>query len=380
MSDIGLAAVVLCASAWGTPPAAPGQRALDPVGYLTIAAAAAALLWWRREPLRCTAAVGLAVGGYLTLGYPLGPVLLAVVLAVFGLTCFEPPRRGLFAVAALLALGAAVLTFRTVTGGEPGTDPLWSVIARLAGLLVLVAVSGLLVRFRRDADLRMRAALARQAAAEERLRVAQDVHDIVGHGLAVIALQSGAALHGMDRDSADPATARRALAAIRTASTQALDDLRGELELLRRAPDGPPGSAAALDALIERVRAAGVEVTVRADIDLDGLPTELNRVVFRVVQEALTNVLRHAGTGVAVGVALLRTGSGLRVEVTDSDEHGQAAAAVAHPAGTTHDFEGSGIRGMRSRVAAVGGSLSADRLPSGGFTVRAEFPLTPVAS
>lgn len=190
--------------------------------------------------------------------------------------------------------------------------------------------------------------------------MAQDLHDGVGHGLAVIAMQAGVALHVLDRD---PAAARAALEAVRDTSREALDALRAELSHLsgERAPRTPRRGVADVDQLIARVQAAGLEVHL--DRSLTGaLPPELDNTAYAVAQEALTNVLRHAGA-TRVVLRIEQSADTLSVTVTD-DGRG----------GAVHD-EGMGLTGMRERVAALGGTLTLGPLENGGFEVRATLPV-----
>jgi signal transduction histidine kinase len=188
--------------------------------------------------------------------------------------------------------------------------------------------------------------------------MAQDLHDGVGHGLAVIAMQAGVALHVLDRD---PASVRTALDAIRDTSRESLDALRTELSRLSgEAPRAPQRGLADLEELAGRVRAAGVAVTVTgADQEV---PDAVAHAAYLVAQEALTNVLRHAHA------------ESVEVSVTVRDGRATVRVRDDGTASGAHD-EGMGITGMRSRVEALGGSLVAGPRPAGGFEVVAELPL-----
>ncbi|MFF4988171.1 sensor histidine kinase [Streptosporangium saharense] len=191
--------------------------------------------------------------------------------------------------------------------------------------------------------------------AEERARIAGEVHDAAGHGLATIAMQAGLALLVFDEH---PDQVRASLEAIRATSTRALGQLRSALDLVEEGP-GPVGHD--LSGLVAGVRAAGLAVTVepaRPDV-----PAHLEDVVYRVVRESLTNVLRHAGPTRAT-VRLAHDRDGLRVEVLD-----QGSGTAGTPA------EGRGLAGMRARVTGAGGSFEAGPQENGGFRVTAHFPL-----
>jgi signal transduction histidine kinase len=223
------------------------------------------------------------------------------------------------------------------------------------------------VKVRRDATADVRGAQSRRAVSEERLLLAQDVHDGVGHGLAVIAMQAGVALRMLDRD---PARVRQALEAIRAVSREALDGVRAELAALREPePPGPPlrpaTGLADLPALVARIRSSGLPLAVEIDDTVTGLdpPDEVDRSAYRIVQESLTNVLRHGGPGATARVRVEVDDGALRLEVTDT---GRGAAPGAG---------GQGVSGMRARAKALGGSLEAEPLPDGGFAVRAWLPV-----
>jgi signal transduction histidine kinase len=191
---------------------------------------------------------------------------------------------------------------------------------------------------------------------------------VVGHGLAVIAMQSGVALHVLQDH---PEKARASLEAIRATSRDSLNDLRRELGMLRTidepAAAGRTGCGRTeLQTLVDRVRAGGVAVTSDLDPLVDGLPVEVRRAVYRVVQEALTNVLRHAGPDAAASVTLRGNGPTLEIDVIDTG---------TGPAATDGAGEGSGVRGMRDRVTSLGGQLTIGPGPSGGFRVHASIPL-----
>jgi signal transduction histidine kinase len=189
--------------------------------------------------------------------------------------------------------------------------------------------------------------------------MAQDLHDGVGHGLAVIAMQAGVALHVLDRD---PAKARDSLLAIRETSRESLDALRAELTRLSTEPGGGQRTVrnglADLPALVNRVRAGGLDVDLRSDTG--EVPEEVGAVAYLVVQEALTNVLRHSGAASARVVVAHASGS-VVVTVVDDGQGGDVT-------------EGLGIGSMRSRVERLGGALSVGP-GAQGFEVRAEIPM-----
>nr|WP_246221187.1 sensor histidine kinase [Phytoactinopolyspora mesophila] len=196
--------------------------------------------------------------------------------------------------------------------------------------------------------------------------MARELHDSVGHGLAVIAMQAGVALHVLERN---PDKARETLEAIREASKESLDRLRAELQLLREpehddAPRRPGLGLADAGALFDRVRRGGVEVD--ADVQAGHVLPELDVAAYHIVQESLTNILRHSDARLA-RVRVAWSGDDLEIAVTD-DGRGERTGRLTETSG------GMGIPGMRARAEALGGDLEAGPAPEGGFVVRARLP------
>jgi signal transduction histidine kinase len=206
--------------------------------------------------------------------------------------------------------------------------------------------------------------------AEERLRIAREVHDVVGHGLATITLRAGVADRLADRD---PAEVRAALRAIRQVSKDSLAELGALLGVLRGDGEEAPGERAptpdlrALPRLVDGLRDAGMDVALEVDVDeAPAVPEVVAAAGYRIVQEALTNVARHAGPATAT-VRVVYGEDDVTVQV--DDDGGGRPGAPQQPA------SGNGIAGMAERVAALGGELDAGPRPEGGFRVRARFPL-----
>ena len=219
----------------------------------------------------------------------------------------------------------------------------------------------------------VRAQAAAQTAMAERLRIARELHDIVAHSIGIIAIQAGAGRRVFD---ARPDEARDALAAIEATSRETLSGLRRMVTGLRRAdPEPGPGQAplgpAPGLAAIERLAATTLEAGVQVDVDWHGsrepLPADIDLSAFRIIQEAVTNVVRHAGTG-QCQVCIDRQDGQLSIEVTDSGRGGSGHGGGV--AGT-----GYGITGMRERAALLGGDFSAGPRPGGGFRVAVRLPL-----
>jgi signal transduction histidine kinase len=306
------------------------------------------------------------------------PVPAAAVALAAALACLV---TGLVPTAAAPAPYAAVALTQYQVGARSGTRlsvaaavtaTVAAVLAlgRGAGPAVLVAAlvcapwaAGRYVRSRRARAARSGAELAERAVTEERLRIARDMHDVVAHTLSLIAVKSSVARHvALVR----PEESQDALAVIETASRDALVELRRALGLLRDGTDplAPSGSADDLRALVRRAEQAGVDATVslrRPELPPDGV----RLAVYRIVQEALTNVVRHAGPT----RCRLTVDAGTAAVTVEIADDGPADTSAHRPPGTGH-----GLRGMRERVAAYGGSLDAGPRPGGGFRVAARIP------
>ena len=307
--------------------------------------------------------------------------------------------------AAALGLVLAVMVFLAAAGstGRPlGNDAAGAVFVPIALANVIAWMTGYSVRQRRLYVVTLQQQAANSAVAEERLRIARELHDVVAHSMSVIAVQAGYGQYVID---ASPDGARDALGAIQATSRDALEEMRRMLGVLRQqdvtpgpakadlaggqapadgqAPDGsatarpvplsPAPGLARLDKLIERTRGAAVRVR----LEVSGHPRPAGAGVdlsaYRIIQEALTNVVRHAGTGASCVVHVGYTDADLVIRVTDDGGLPVTLPSVSvASAGTGH-----GIIGMRERVHLCGGTFSAGPLPSGGFQVTATLPLPP---
>ncbi|MER7768667.1 sensor histidine kinase [Kitasatospora sp. NPDC096140] len=341
-------------------------------GWLTLAAATAVTLagstLLRRRPLPAFALLlGGAFAASMALDMEQIPLLLFLTADVaLGFLAAAGPR-GTSLAAAVMALGALV--------GYPSVRLLLaesvSATAELADAMS-VAVAWLIgntVRQARDHTRTSRAQTAAQAITAERLRIARELHDLVAHNIGIIALQAGAARMVIN---IDPPSATEAMTAVETAGRETLAGLRRMLGALRQAePDDPSGSAplgpapglADVERLAAATAAAGVRVEVRWLGERRPLPPEIDLSAFRIVQESITNVVRHAGAD-SCQVSIDQRPEELSVEVLD-DGHGCAAAA-----GT-----GYGLIGMRERVGLLRGEFFAAPRPEGGFRVTARLPL-----
>ncbi len=211
---------------------------------------------------------------------------------------------------------------------------------------------------------------ARRAVEEERARIARELHDVVAHHVSAIAVQAGAAAEIVERN---PQRAGEALRFIQETSRQALAEMRAMLNVLRGGDDGnsdaeraPQPSLTQVERLIGQSRAAGLPVTLQVEGAVRPLPEALDVSAYRIVQEALTNSLKHAGAARAL-VLVRYAAEALELEISD-DGHGPLRSSNGAS-------EGRGLIGMRERVALFGGELAAGPAPSGGFRVRARLPL-----
>ncbi|MFC7490062.1 MULTISPECIES: sensor histidine kinase [unclassified Knoellia] len=338
-----------------------GTRAIDALGIVLLLAGPVSLALARWWPVPAVIAAGAAVGVWLALGYPYGPVFVAY--AVLTVLNIARGRRW-------VAWGAAALpVVGQVARGWVAPEAKWSWAGTgglVAWLLVALAVAEL-VRARRDRFAAARTAhreSVRRREGEERLLIAQELHDVVAHHMSLINVQAGVALHLAQRER--PEHVEPALRAIRDASSEALAELRSLVDVLRSdhapAPRAPTVRLAALGDLVDRSRAAGLEVRVVRSGTQRELPAAVDLAAYRIVQEAITNVVRHAHAQHAT--VTLDHDTDLTVTVED-DGRGADPDALVH---------GNGISGMTERARALGGSVAIDRSPLGGLRVRASIP------
>ena len=359
MLDGLLALLLLVVGLAGTAPAArnAGLPAVQWWHFLPVVVAALAVGARRWLPLPTLVVVTGAVCSFLLLGQLYGPILISLAFAVYTVAAHRPLRRSALATGAVAVLMVAC----GLIGTPLGADAVTPVVAWAAVPLAI----GVTVRVTREQRIANRRDEIRRQADAERLRVAQEVHDVVGHGLAAITMQADIALHLLAKQPGNAAQAEAALTAISRTSRESLDELRVTLGAVRRGDDAddrsPAPGLARLAELVDRTRAVGVPVSVTVDGPITGLPVAVDLAAYRIVQEALTNVLRHAGTATAA-VRVAVTNEAVTVEVTDTGRGGPVAT------------DGHGLAGMRERVTALGGRLSAGPAPAGGFAVSATIP------
>jgi signal transduction histidine kinase len=339
----------------------------ETIAILSAVLLAASLAWRRQAPLIPLAMAVVAAVASLTepLGGPISAIVAAMV-ATYSVGAYTRERSFVIGAAGLATLLAVAVVREIGTEADPADAALPFLL--LGGPWL----AGLAMRSRREREAALVQAHVEQAVAavtDERARIARELHDAIAHSIGVVVLQARGARRTM---RSDPAVALDALDAIEATGTQALAEMRRMVGVLRQADDGmdlsPPASIRHLDALVERVRAAGLPV----ELTIEGTPVELPPGVdlsaYRIVQEALTNALAHAGP--ATASVLVRYGEDhLALEIADT------GAGTRRP-----DPGGHGLIGMRERVSLYDGRLETDIRPGGGFIIRARLPLasTPV--
>ncbi len=331
-----------------------GSRALMTV---TLTVAAVALVARHRQPfvslcLMSSAVVVPAIFGTTTTS---APAVLLFVMAVFASGRYGSTRSTWASLPVALAVAAV--------GSAAG--PVETLASSWGWSLNMIWIWGL-GRWLRESDRRVRAtreeadALARAAAAEERLRVARDLHDVLAHSLSMMVVQAEVA---DELFAQDPERARQAVRNVQRTGREALSETRSVLGLLRGSPTPQTGGMVDLPGLVDAFRSAGLPITMQVETDL-GLTAAADEGVFRLVQESLTNTLRHAGRQ-PTSISLSRTGDRLTVRV---ENDGQPVVSQA-PSGP-----GNGLIGMRERIEACGGRLTSGPRPQGGYLVEAVLP------
>ncbi|HEY8478476.1 MAG TPA: sensor histidine kinase [Spirillospora sp.] len=355
-----------------------GHTDLDALGFGLLLAGPALLLLRRRHPVATLAGTAAVTALYLLRAYTYGPIIVSLAVAMVAAIVAGHRLVTWVGTGAVLTGYLALTTAIGVPPDERGSGGLFpverptalgSALVTVWALVVLLTGELIRMRAQRAAEAeRIRAEKERRQASEERLRMARELHDVLAHNISMINVQAGVALHLLDEN---PEQARTALAAIKDASKDALTEMRGVIGALRSqgeaAPRAPTAGLDRLDDLVARARSAGLRVEVDVTGERRPLSTGTDLAAFRIVQESLTNVTRHAGPGpvtARVCIAYREHEIGVRVE-----DDGQGVSLVDdHPGG-------SGIRGMRERVAALGGSFDAGPRPGGGFRVEARIPL-----
>lgn len=343
----------------------PDAIAPGPAGWLLLALGVATLPFRHRWPVTVLAFTFTTTLLYWSLGYARGPIFVSLIVALIQAVLTGHRRAALVSVIA----GFFLFPWLGFIFGRSDAPTVGAVLVLAAWLTVLVSVAET-IRSRRDrarAAAESRAEAGRRQATEERLRIARELHDSVAHSLSLINIQAGVALHLINER---PEQAHEALATVKQASKEALVELRSILGVLRQvdedAPRAPTPTLRRLDDLVAGAGAAGLDVRVEVDADLETLPRPVDLAAFRIIQESLTNVARHSDRPDAT-LRIRTDADALTVEVLD--EGTGPRSAVEWPSG------GNGIAGMKERAASVGGQLDAGPRPGRGFAVRARLPL-----
>ena len=357
----------------------PGTRSVDILGYAVVVVCCALLAVRRRFPLPVAAAVGAGLLLFALRDYPGGPLILPVMIALYTVGTTQERRRALLAGVAAMAMVVVRAWATTAAHGQVSAFT-WAA----PGWVIASLVWGAAVRSRRQTveALRQRAEEAERTreteaarrVANERLRIARDLHDVIGHSFTTVNVQARVAATVLENA---PDQARQALQAIETTSRAALREIRQALSLLRdHAQDDPRHDHDAstarlqnLDRLLEPVRAAGMSVQETVELSGRPLPMVVDAAVYRIVQEALTNVLRHSRAR-HVTIRITADDHGVQIDVVDD---GTVDLAAARPLPSASG--GHGIEGMRERAQALGGHLDASPQPGGGFGVAAYLPV-----
>lgn len=343
-------------------------------GSLIAAVAGGTVAWWRVRP---TFAVLTGFGMYVldtVLRLAPAPVFLPLIITFLAAVVFGSR----WVAYAVLVAGYLVAIAVLVPGWRP---PSVRSATGLAAWFLVLAAGAEIVRVRRQArqaraaelasEVRARQEQALRRAGEERLRIARDLHDVLAHQLALITVQANAGLALLHRD---PHGAEQALTAIKDAGNSALSELRSVLDTLR-APDTLPmphhpspriSRGRDLAELLDGAQAAGLSIEAHTDGALPDLPTPVDQAAYRIAQEAVTNAIRHAGSGTHVALHLSCRAGWLELTVVDD-----GAGSPCTPA----SGGGNGLPGMRERAAALGGTLTAGQLPGGGYRVAAALPV-----
>ncbi|MDV3220310.1 sensor histidine kinase [Intrasporangium sp.] len=368
---------------------------LGHLGFVLLVASGVVLTVRRRWPVAVFAFTALVSLTYYTLDFPDGPGWLGLFVALYTLTALGDGRRSVrIAAVGILALSVGWLV--AAADLEPRAAIGW-VFFRI-GASVMSAALGESVRSRRfiaaealeRAELaeRTREEEARARVDEERLRIAREVHDTVAHAIAIINVQAGVTAHILDKR---PERARETLEAIEHTSARALQDMRTILGVLRDANDGrvPHPGIGQIDELTSKARDAGLDLRLQTGPLPATVPSAVGSAVYRILQESITNVLRHVGP-TRVDIALGCTSDVVEVRVTDGGRRidgqpsapagagvGEEASASDGDRATAPTGAGRGILGMRERCQLLGGELDAQPVPGGGFQVTARLPLAP---
>lgn len=339
----------------------PDRVGLDAWAIVLLLAGPAALLVRRSAPVPVFAFVAAVTAVYLGVGYPFGPVFLSLVIATFG-AVVHGPRAAAWIIAATAFAGFLALDALVDQGGDLTG---WKALGVAAWFIVVLTVAEVARATRERAREAAHAEQehARREASDERVRIAREVHDVLAHSISLINVQAGVALHLLEER---PEQVAPALAAIKETSREALGELGSVLAALRQDDDGvplaPTPRLVRLPELVERSTTPDLQITLEVEGAARVLPAAVDLAVYRIAQEAITNVRRHANARNVV-VHVTYRASEVEIVVDDDGRGGEV------PRGG-----GTGVAGMRERVVALDGVFEAGSRPR-GFQVRAVIPI-----
>jgi signal transduction histidine kinase len=349
-----------------------GVRTPDALSLVLIALGAIALVFRRRAPMTVLALTGTVSLVESVTGDPRAPVAMSAVIALYTVAAAtDRPTTWRVGLLTMAVLGGSAMLAGPLPwyAQENLAIFAWTGIGATAGDAVRSRRAFVhAIRERAERAERTREEEARRRVAEERLRIARDLHDVVAHHIALVNVQAGVAAHVMDKR---PDQAKEALAHVREASRSALNELRATVGLLRQsgdpeAPTEPAPGLNRLDELVGTFRSAGLHVEVARADHGTALPAAVDLAAYRVIQEALTNVQKHAGTEAKAEVSVVRVGPNIEITVLDNGSGDDERPT---------DGGGHGLLGMRERVNALRGTLTTGPRYGGGFRVHAILPV-----
>lgn len=364
--DVAVAVVVFGASVVNVASQdAAGISEIPVAGFVMLAIGSVALFWRRSQSLAVLGVALVMTGAWTAFGYPGNPVL-HILVSLYAVGRYVPEWR--ISLAAL-AVALTVVGFGQVTDGDPTSEVVTALV-----VTTLPWYAGRRVRIRGDYTAAAReraehlewkrATEAQRAIADARAGIARELHDVVAHNVSVMTVQAGVARLVV---ADDPERAKEAIGAVEEAGRRALDELRHLLGVLR--PEtasgelSPQPSLNQVHELVDQLRQTGMSISLTSDVPSE-LPVRVDLFAYRIVQEALTNVLKHGGVDAAVQVRLEETGGHLDIEVVDTGT-----------ATSTLPGSGQGIVGMQERAILLGGTFEAGPRPEGGFGVLARLPI-----
>ncbi|MEU9607040.1 sensor histidine kinase [Streptomyces sp. NPDC048057] len=368
LSTLLIAAFVLVGTAFAARGQEGARESVDVLARVLLVTLSACLLLRLRWPVVALVGTAVLTSLYLAAGYPYGPVFVPVLVAAFS-AVVAGHRRAAWWTAGAFWAGHVLLAhwwYAYLPPSGDGAAP-WERELVFAAWIAAVLAGSELLRIRRAEWVRAqveRAAAARRRAEEERLLIARELHDVLAHSISVINVQAGVGLALLDQN---PEQARTALTTIKAASKEALGEVRQVLDSLRAPGEAPRAPAPGLDRvpeLVEQAQSASLAVAVETRGIAFALPPGTDLAAFRILQEALTNVVRHSGSRTARVLISYAPGR-LTLRVTDDGPASDSEAGGS----------GNGLVGMRERAAGLGGTIQAGPRRGGGFEVCADLPV-----